>query len=273
VNYTHGFRLGSYDAVVFDLDGTLWLSGEPLPGAAAFVERCRRSGAAVVAATNISITRADAVQRRLAAEGLLLDGEPVMTAGLALATALRSAGIRRVAVLGGEGLHHEIAGQGVAVHDIATIDRDEWKRCRPNTAVALGGWPDARLGDIETAGMLAAAGLPLYVTSLEAGFPNAGGFQAGAGMMIAAAKALHRFEPIVCGKPSAGYAAAVRALLPGCERLLVVGDSRLADVGLAREMGADSVLLVGARGFVAGDGPMPTFVARDLQGDITPANM
>lgn len=44
-------------AVVFDLDGTLWLSGHPLPGAIEFVSMCRSAGAVVMAATNISMHR------------------------------------------------------------------------------------------------------------------------------------------------------------------------------------------------------------------------
>jgi HAD superfamily hydrolase (TIGR01450 family) len=275
VNYTHGFALEKYDAVVFDLDGTLWLSGTALPGAVDFVESCRRAGATVMVATNISMSKAADVHRRLVSEQLLRDGEQVMTAGLALAASMKAAGIRRAAVLAGEGLHDEIAANGIAVHDISSqsapgFDRQAWRTPLPNSAVVMGGWPEARLADIETAGMLAGCGLPLYVTSLEPGFPNAGGFQAGAGMMIAAAKALHRFEPIVCGKPSASYAAAVLRALGPRTSVLMVGDSLMADIGLAAAMGAESLLLLGDRPYVAlSGGAAPTFVARDLRSDPT----
>ena len=262
---TRAFDLAVYDAVVFDLDGTLWISGHSIPGAAAFVERCRRSGATVSVATNISISTAAGVRQRLVEEGLLHQHESVMTSSLALAASLKAAGVRRAAVLGGSGLHHEIAALGIVVHDVGEIDRDVWRTPRPDAAIALGGWPDARLRDIETVGMLAAAGLPLYVTSLEPGFPNATGYQAGAGMMIAAARALHGFEVIVCGKPSASYAAAVIGSLPPGVRVLMVGDSLLADVVLAAQMGADSLLLVGDRTFeTASGGNLPTFVASSL---------
>jgi ribonucleotide monophosphatase NagD (HAD superfamily) len=53
-------------------------------------------------------------------------------------------------------------------------------------------------------------------------------------------------------------------------RLLMVGDSQLADIGVAQLMGADSLQLVGRRG-VAGGPTMaqPTFVADDLQSAVT----
>ncbi len=265
MHHTRSFDLANYDTVVFDLDGTLWISGHAMPGAAAFVERCRSSGATVSVATNISISTAADIRWGLVVEGLLHQHESVMTSSLALAASLKAAGVRRAAVLGGSGLHHEIAALGIVVYDIGEIDRDEWRTPRPDSAVALGGWPDARLRDIETVGMLAASGLPLYVTSLEPGFPNATGYQAGAGMMIAAARALHRFDVIVCGKPSASYAAAVTASLAAHARILMVGDSQLADVGLAAQMGADSVLLTGDRRFEPAPGAvLPTFVSTSL---------
>ncbi len=262
MNYTRRFDPGEYDAVVFDLDGTLWLGGAALPGAPAFVQRCRAAGARVMAATNISVGRAADVAGVLVDEDLLRSGEPVMTAGLAVASAVASADVRRVAVLGGEGLHHELRVAGMDVVDIVAGGNDSVD------VVVMGGWPEARLADIETAGRLAAAGAPMYVTSLEPGFPLPGGYQPGAGMMIAAVQALYpSVQPIVCGKPSSGYAAAVLAELGHPERVLMVGDSLAADVGLAAAMGADSLWLHHGRALPVGIG-RPSFTARDLQSDI-----
>jgi glycerol-1-phosphatase len=266
------FSIDDYDAVIFDLDGTLWLGGTPLPGAAGFIERCRQAGARVMAATNISITPAAQVRDRLTSVGLFLDGEPVMTASVALAATAKRMGVRHAAVLAGAGIGVALMEQRIVVHEIPVMDRTPWLESRDHHIVAMGGWPDARLGDIETVGQIAANGTPLLVTSNEPGFPAAHGWEPGAGMMLAAAKALHRFDPIVCGKPSQGYADAVRSML-GDEhralRLLMVGDSQLADIGVAQLMGADSLQLVGRRGVVAGSTMVqPTFVADDLQSPV-----
>ena len=255
-----GFEHDAPAAVVFDLDGTLWLSGVPLPGAVEFVDMVRGSGAVVMAATNISITTPEQVRQQLVQCGLLLEGENVVTAGAAVANALVDDGVRTAAVLGGQGLHEAVLARGITVKRVDDIDVHQWSDLDPANALVLGGWPDATLRDIESVGRLAAAGVPLYVTSLEAGFPSGNGWQAGAGMMIAAARALHQFEVIVCGKPSKRYAAAVRALLDDrspAGSILVIGDSQLADIGLAHELGARSIWL--SRGQAANpDFPAPT---------------
>jgi glycerol-1-phosphatase len=260
--------LSNYDAVVFDLDGTVWLGGAPIAGAIDFVQSCRDAGARVMAATNISITPAAQVRERLVAVGLFRDDEPVMTASLALAVYARRLGVRHAAVLAGPGMHDALMAQRIVVHDIAALDREPWLTPRAHHVVAMGGWPDASLRDIETVGQIAANGTQLLVTSTEPGFPAAHGWEPGAGMMVAAAKALHRFDPTICGKPSVGYAEAVRDALGDSEgslRLLMVGDSQMADIGVAQLMGADSLQLVGRRGVVTdGSLPQPTFVANDL---------
>jgi HAD superfamily hydrolase (TIGR01450 family) len=268
---TTSFSIDSYDAVVFDLDGTLWLGGTPLPGAAEFIERCRMGGARVMAATNISITPAAKVRERLVSAGLFRVDELVMTASVALAATAKKMGVRHAAVLAGEGIGVALMEQRIVVHEVPAMDRSPWLAAREGHVLAMGGWPEARLGDIETVGQIAANGTPLLVTSNEPGFPAAHGWEPGAGMMLAAAKALHRFEPIVCGKPSQGYADAVRSMLGDDDanlRLLMVGDSQLADIGLAQLLGADSLQLVGRRAVASGLA-QPTFVADDLRSNIS----
>jgi glycerol-1-phosphatase len=267
------FSLDHYDAVIFDLDGTLRLGGTPLEGAAAFIDQCRAVGARVMAATNISITPAARVRDRLVEAGLFHTDEPVMTASVALAATAKKMGVRHAAVLAGEGIGVALMQQGIVVHEIAAMDRAPWLTPRDHYVVAMGGWPDARLGDIETVGQIAANGTPVLVTSNEPGFPASQGWEPGAGMMLAAAKALHRFEPTVCGKPSQGYADAVRAMLGDSDRtmrLLMVGDSQLADIGLAQLMGIDSLQLVGRRAVTATSAvPQPTYVADDLRSPVS----
>lgn len=186
--------------------------------------------------------------------------------GAAVANALVDDGVLTAAVLGGAGLHEAMLARGIAVYGVDAVDIQEWAGVDGTRALVLGGWPDAKLRDIELVGRSAAAGVPLYVTSMEAGFPSGNGWQAGAGMMIAAARALYEFDVIVCGKPSTRYAAAVLALLE--ERnaggsVLVVGDSQRADIGLAHELGARSIWL--SRGKATNPNlPAPTHVAPSL---------
>lgn len=260
-----GFQLSDYDVAVFDLDGTVWLSGDPIDGAAEFLDRCRSEGLTVVFATNITLSSVDEVRANLLACGLARDGERVVTAGVALAATVAAAGITEVVALTSPPLADALSERGIRVIHVDDVDRTDWATPRAGAALVLTGWPDATLRQIETIGQLAAFGHPIYISSLDPGFPGRHGYEPGAGMMVAAARALHRFEPIVCGKPSIGCARTVLEGLAADARVVMFGDSQRADVGLAHLMGADSVLLVGSPAkAVADDLPAPTFVAESV---------
>jgi glycerol-1-phosphatase len=259
------FDITRYGAAVFDLDGTVWLSGTPIAGAIEFLERLREQGTAVAFATNISLSSLDDVRDELVACGLAQPGEHVVTAGYSLAATVARAGISDVVALCSPPLKAGLAAQGIAVTDVVDVDRADWSTPRPGRALVLAGWAACTLRELETMGQLAAWGNPMYVSSLDAGFPGKNGYEPGAGMMVAAARYLHPFEPIVCGKPSEGYAAVVLAGIPADRPIVMFGDSQRADVGLAHLMGADSVLVLGdSPKPITDDLPRPMYMARSV---------
>src|SRR3954471_15194305 len=95
---------GGYAAVLFDLDGTLYLSGEPLPGAAAFVAACRRAGARVGFLTNTSAVDRAACAARLATAGIGAAVDEIVAAPQAMALAMTADGVTRAACVGGPGM-------------------------------------------------------------------------------------------------------------------------------------------------------------------------
>jgi glycerol-1-phosphatase len=258
------FDITRYGAAVFDLDGTVWLSGDPIPGAIDFLESLRAQGTIVAFATNISLSSLDDVRDELLACGLAKPGEHVVTAGSAVALTVARAGITDVAALCSPPLKAGLAAQGVRVVDVREVDRGDWREPREGHAIVMAGWPDCTLRDIETIGQLAAWGNPTFISSLDPGFPGKHGYEPGAGMMVAAARALHSFEATICGKPSAGYATAVLEGVPTDRPIVMFGDSQRADTGLARLMGADSVLILEPGKRPVADLPQPTFVARSV---------
>ena len=64
------FDLTRYSAAVFDLDGTVWLTDTPIPGAAEFVDGCRQLGLTVTFATNATALSPARLQQMLIACGL-----------------------------------------------------------------------------------------------------------------------------------------------------------------------------------------------------------
>ena len=85
-------------------------------------------------------------------------------------------------------------------------------------------------------------------------------------MLVAAARALYDIDPIVLGKPSQHYADAIRDRLPADARIVMFGDSQRADIGIARFLGADGVLVT--PGEPRPDLPHPQYVTTRLGEDV-----
>lgn len=68
-----------FDAYIFDLDGTLYLDGEPIPGATASLARLRTEGAAVAFVTNNPLQPAAVYARRLSTLGIPAAANEVTT--------------------------------------------------------------------------------------------------------------------------------------------------------------------------------------------------
>ncbi|HEY5244193.1 MAG TPA: hypothetical protein VIJ60_00860, partial [Acidimicrobiales bacterium] len=64
---------------VVDLDGVIWLTGQPIPGAADAIARLRRAGDRVLFATNNSGLTRDELVRRLARIGIEVEPDELVS--------------------------------------------------------------------------------------------------------------------------------------------------------------------------------------------------
>jgi ribonucleotide monophosphatase NagD (HAD superfamily) len=142
-----------------------------------------------------------------------------------------------------------------------------WEQPHRGRALVVGASRAATFGSMERIGYLASLGHPMYVTSLEPGFPARGGMEPGGGMLAAAARVLYDVEPIVLGKPSQYYADIVRKSVRTDGPIVMFGDSQRADIGIAELLGADGVL-VSSKPPVA-DLPQPQYVTTSLADRIS----
>jgi HAD superfamily hydrolase (TIGR01450 family) len=261
------FDVADYTSAVFDLDGTVWLSEVPIPGTVEFLDRCRAAGLTITFATNATALTVEHLADRLVECGLGRNGDPVVTGGSVVATTLARLGVLEVIAECPPAMADAMRAEGVAVTTLpvdAAIP-DDWTTPMPGRAVALGASRAATFGSVERIGHLAALGHPLYVTSLDPGFPSLGRIEPGGGMLVAAAQALYDIDPIVLGKPSQHYADAIRQGLPDDARIVMFGDSQRADIGTARFLGADGVLVTS--GEPRADLPTPHYVTARV-GDV-----
>lgn len=255
-----------YRSVLFDLDGTLYLSGQAIPGAVKFVDACRSAGLRVGFVTNVSSKPRSWVLERLEAMGVAAAEDELVCAPDAVALALGRESVAEAAVIGGQGLREAIGDAGIGVSSVDGLDPASadpgWH------ALAVGIDPDVTVGALGRAALLVEAGLPVYAVSTDPRFPTAEGRRPGTGVVVAALRSMVSFEPVVCGKPSAIMGDLARKVLGEDGPTLVVGDSLVTDVPWAAEQGWDSLLvLTGATGpgeITAGPA-RPTFVESDLR--------
>lgn len=265
------FDLENYDACVFDLDGTVWLGAtDPIPGAAAFLRSCRERGIAIAFATNAIAHTPDALAERLVAAGIALPDEPVVTSGGVLTRTFRERGIERVAAVIPPALAGSLSAAGIDVVSPDALLPGEFGPPDPTRALAMASFREATIGSIERLGRLAADGHPLYISSKDPGFPVPGGIEPGGGVLFRALTTMYDVEARVLGKPSSEYADTVAATVGvDRDRILMIGDSQRADIGIAVLLGCDSLLLT-AHSVQTIDPmlPDPTYVAPTLADEI-----
>lgn len=264
------FDLARYSAAVFDLDGTVWLSETPMPGAIEFVDRARAAGLTITFATNATFASVARIHELLVACGLGRPEDAVVTGGRVVARSLAALGVTEVIAEAPPAMVEAMREEGirlVATHGFEIPS--DWTSPSPQRAVVMGASRAATFGNVERIGHLASLGHPLYVTSLDPGFPALDRMEPGGGMLVAAVRALYDVVPIVLGKPSRQYADVVRASVRSDGPIVMFGDSQRADIGTAALLGADGVL-VSPSGTVRDDLTRPQYVTAGWGHPIEP---
>jgi 4-nitrophenyl phosphatase len=200
--------------------------------------------------------------------GLGREGDAVVTGGSVVARTLTSLGITEVLAEVPPAMGAAITAEGATVTTLdGVIVPPPWDEPAPHRALVLGASRTATFGGVERIGYLSTLGHPLYVTSLDPGYPALGRMEPGGGMLVAALRALYDVEPIVLGKPSAPYAAVVRECVRTDGPIVMFGDSQRADMGIAAHLGADGVLISNT-GRVSTELTQPHYVTTGLDAEI-----
>jgi Predicted sugar phosphatases of the HAD superfamily len=253
--------LRRYSCAFFDVDGTVVVGSTPTPGAPEFVAACRRAGLAVGFITNASMRTPAELLALLERAGVAEPGDYVLTSAVALAQKVRIDGYREILCAGHSGLSSALAAAGLVVHDAADTSVAAVEERRGRLAVALGLFPDQLPAVRPVLEAALSAGCPCYVPTLERSWPTPDGLRPGNGATVDVLRETVDVQPIMCGKPSAVFAAALRTMTGGPRAALVVGDTWAVDVALARAQGWDSLLTL--TGTTAADPDRPWMNAGD----------
>jgi HAD superfamily hydrolase (TIGR01450 family) len=256
-----------YDAVLVDLDGTVYRGDQEIPGVAETLHAVRALAVSVRFVTNNASRAPGAVAQQLA--GLRIPAEVAEVCTSAQAAAEMLAGHlapgATVLVVGAQALVDEVNRVGLRVVAEASGQVD---------AVVQGLSRDIGWRELSEACLAVRAGAFWVACNVDATLPTERGEVIGNGALVAAVRAATGAEPAVAGKPN-------RPLLDqaarsaGASRPLVVGDRLDTDIAGAAAAGMDSLMVLTGVSTPAEllntTVARPTFLAPDLGALTGPA--
>jgi len=225
---------------MFDLDGTLILSDKALggytvlPGAVDLLTDLEARGVPYLALTNGSAYPAAQQGPRLRALGLPIPDEHLFTPNSVAAKVFHDRGIKRVLLLGTQGVADALNGDGVT-----TCFPGEDGAAQAD-AVYVAWHPDCSMADIHAACEAVLNGAAFFTASDVPFFASRGGRAFGFSCAICGAIArVTGQEPEVTGKPSLHAMQFVAAKLGvAAEAIAVIGDDPRVETEMARLGGA-----------------------------------
>ena len=235
-------------AVVFDLDGVIYLGKRLIPGAVGVLERLRARGIRVLFATNNAVTTRAGFARRLSAMGLPCRELDVMNAAYAAARKLQGTGPRGKALFAlGRCLQLEMARAGLP--SISVSNRTEWRRLRDGRiktpAVVIGSIKGATYWGICAAHELVRRGGRLIACNRDSSYPVAKGTMPGTGSLVSLLECSTGQKAELVGKPSPYiFRLLLREQNLSPREALVVGDRIETDIAAGRAAGMPTALVL-----------------------------
>ena len=227
---------------IFDIDGTLALAGMggqgyvALPGAAEVVAGLNAKGTPIIAYTNGTFHTPAEYRAKLSSVGIHFAEGRVMTPASVAADYFVAKGIRRLFVLGIEGVTQPLEAAGLeVVRPGGKLDSVD--------GVLAGWYPDFAFPALETACRAIWAGTPFFATSLAPYFAGTNGRNIGVSGAIAA-MITHTtgVAPTLLGKPSVlGVEMACQRMGLKPSEIAVVGDDPKLEIAMARRAGAQAI--------------------------------
>ena len=251
-----------YDGLIVDLDGVVWLGGEPIEGSVQAIASLRARGIRIVFVTNNSESSREEHAAQLQAIGVPATAADVVTSAAAAARFLSSQrGLAggRVLVIGGPPVVEEFERSGF--HVVRGTDGTV------ADAVVVAGHSGFDYHQLAAATTAVRNGAPLYGTGRDAVYPTPEGLRPATGAILAAVEAASGVTATVIGKPEPFIFEIAREALVGCEHVAVVGDHLVSDISGAKKAGLDAILVLtgtATRGELDGAPIQPDLVLASL---------
>jgi HAD superfamily hydrolase (TIGR01450 family) len=251
----------SYDQLLLDLDGCVWIGDEATPRAAEAIAELRHGGKQLAFVTNDARHSGEDFVRKLWSLGIQGSLAEVVTVGGALQHVLaeRHEGATAV-VIGSAAIHRHVTDAGLRIVN----GTDFAARAQ---VVVVAGHDDFDYAELRETTRALRGGATLLGAGRDATFPMPDGPWPGSGAILAAVEIAGGASAETLGKPSPQlFRTALDRLGPG--RALVVGDRLDADLEGAHALGLDAaIVLTGATSAEqaeAASAPRPVAIAATL---------
>jgi HAD superfamily hydrolase (TIGR01450 family) len=252
---------GSYDLLMFDLDGVVYVDGRAVEHAAESIAHAREAGAHIAFITNNASRTPQEVATQLRDLGVEADPGDVVTSAQAAARLLLDdyGSGARISVLGAHGLVEALLEAGLEPVEVGD----------PHAVAVVSGYaPNIRWRVIMQAATLIRNGLPWVATNTDLTLPTDNGLAPGHGQLVRLISDFAEVTPEVAGKPRRPLLDETMRRVRG-QRPLMVGDRLDTDITGAAEAGTDSLLVMTGVSTLddllsAGADERPTWIGHDL---------
>jgi HAD superfamily hydrolase (TIGR01450 family) len=253
--------LRTYDHVILDLDGCVWVGRECTRGAPEAIASVRAGGKTLTFLTNDAQHSPEDYVRKLWGLGVQASLEEVVTAGAAIQYALAGRG---------EGMGAYVIGSPAVFRHVGEAGQrilNGTDRAAEADVVVVAGHDQLGFDELRTATQAVLAGAEMIASARDRTFPTDRGMSPGTGAIVAALEYATGRTARIVGKPEAQmFETALDRLGPGST--LVVGDRLDSDLAGAAAADLDcAIVLTGVTSRAAAEAatdPAPVAVAEDL---------
>ena len=226
--------LDGIDAIFLDLDGTIYLGGEPIEGALDFLERLKQRGIRRFFLSNNSSKSVSQYLEKLTSMGIPATEQDILLSTHDLLSWLKKEGITETYLVGTEGMREMLEDDGIRT------------RAQSPQYVVLGYDTEINYEKLSTASIHLHRGVPMVASHPDIVCPSPDGGLPDTGAYIDLFEATTGVRPIhICGKPNPGmilHKIVELGLRP--DNCAMVGDRLYTDIEMAERSGVHGILVL-----------------------------
>ena len=226
--------LDRIEAIFLDLDGTIYLGGEPIEGALDFLERLDQRGIRRFFLSNNSSKSVSQYLEKLTSMGIPANEQDILLSTHDLLSWLKKEGVTETYLVGTEGMREMLEEDGIRTRSLSP------------QYVVLGYDTEINYEKLSTASIHLHSGVPVVAGHPDIVCPSPDGGLPDTGAYIDLFEATTGVRPIhICGKPNPGMILhKIEELGLQPDNCAMVGDRLYTDIEMAERSGVHGILVL-----------------------------